>query len=145
MPDIRHQLQIAATPAAIFPLVTTARGFAQWWAADTRELTEPGRLVELAFFKRQTIYRLRPQTFVAPTTASWRCETGREWADTTLVFSVASQGAGSLLRFQHAGWAAETDYFVSCNTVWGALLFRLKAIAEGHPAGPLFGADGMAY
>lgn len=44
----------------------------------------------------------------------------------------------SLLRFSHAGWQAETEYFVSCNTTWGELMFRLKAAAEGKNPGPLF-------
>jgi len=28
-------------------------------------------------------------------------------------------GAATQLRFTHAGWQAETDYFVSCTTAWG--------------------------
>jgi uncharacterized protein YndB with AHSA1/START domain len=145
MPDIRHQLQIGAAPAAIFPLFATAHGFAKWWAADARDIADPAQAVELGFFNRQTIYRLRPQTFISPTNATWRCETGREWAQTALSFALSNQGATTLLRFRHAGWTQDNDYFVSCNTVWGELLFRLKATAEGHSVGPLFLADAMAY
>lgn len=145
MPDIRHQLEIAATPTAIFPLFSSAAGFAKWWAADSREVNHPAYGVELGFFDRQTVYHLRPQTFVGPTNASWHCETGNEWAGTTLSFALSPRGTGTLLRFRHSGWAADTDYFVSCNTVWGELLFRLKAAAEGHPRGPLFLADSLAY
>jgi hypothetical protein len=54
-------------------------------------------------------------------------------------------GAGTLVRFTNADWEAETDYFVSCTTVWGELLFRLKAAAEGKPRGPLFLKDSLAY
>jgi hypothetical protein len=50
-----------------------------------------------------------------------------------------------VLRFTHAGWAAATDYFFSCNTTWGALMMRLKAAAEGKSPGPLFVKDGMGY
>jgi len=42
------------------------------------------------------------------------------------------------VRFTHAGWESETDYFVSCTTTWGELMFRLKAAAEGKPRSPLF-------
>jgi hypothetical protein len=144
MPDIHHQIQIAADPAVIFPLFASAAGFTAWWAVDARELGDPAR-VELAFFNRRTVYRLRPETFVSPVSAAWRCETGQEWSDTLLSFALHQQGEHTILRFAHAGWAAETDYFVSCNTVWGELLFRLKAAAEGHPRGPLFLADSLAY
>ncbi len=54
MPDIQHSIQIAAKPEAICPLVATAKGFSQWWAAD---VTESGGAVELSFFKRATVYR----------------------------------------------------------------------------------------
>ena len=49
------------------------------------------------------------------------------------------------MRFTHAEWQAETDYFVSCTTVWGELMFRLKAVAEGKPRGPLFLPGSLAY
>jgi uncharacterized protein YndB with AHSA1/START domain len=142
MADIHHQIQIAADPAVIFPLCATAAGFAKWWAADSRDIADPASGVELGFFNRKTIYRLRPQTFIVPTNVAWRCETGQEWADTTLSFALHAQGPTTRLRFVHAGWAEETDYFDSCNTVWGALLFRLKAAAEGRPQGPFFTVDG---
>jgi hypothetical protein len=37
------------------------------------------------------------------------------------------------------------DYFTSCNTTSGELIFRLKAAAEGKPRGPLFLAADLAY
>jgi hypothetical protein len=50
-----------------------------------------------------------------------------------------------LLDFLHANWQDPTPYFVSCNTTWGALMFRLKNAAEGRVAGPMFRKDSMAY
>ena len=58
---------------------------------------------------------------------------------------LAPDGGNTLLRFTHADWQAETDYFVSCTTVWGELMFRIKAAAEGQTPGPLFVAAGLAY
>jgi len=145
MPEIHHQLSLAVDPKVVYPLVATAAGFARWWAADVRDISDPSSGVELGFFNRRTIYRLRPQTFISPTTAVWHCETGQEWSNTVLSFILQPEGSGTLARFSHAGWAAATEYFVSCNTVWGALLFRMKAAAEGHPQGPLFTAEGTAY
>jgi hypothetical protein len=62
-----------------------------------------------------------------------------------LVFLLEARPSGTLLRFTHAGWQAETDYFTSCNTAWGELMFRLKAAAEGKPRGLLFLAADLAY
>jgi uncharacterized protein YndB with AHSA1/START domain len=145
MVEIKHSIQIDAPPATVYPLVATARGLARWWAADVKPVTGAAAGVELGFFNRQTIYRLRPHTFLPPLQAAWACESGKEWSGTQVIFLIAPQGTGTLLHFAHGGWKEETDYFTSCNTVWGGLLFRLKAVAEGHAVGPLFTVDGTAY
>ena len=109
------------------------------------DVTEAEGLVELGFFHRNTIYRLRQTGADAPHRIEWLCESGKEWTGTRLVFHLEPTRTGALLRFTHAAWEAETDYFISCTTAWGELLFRLKAAAEGHPRGPLFLADSLAY
>lgn len=74
-----------------------------------------------------------------------RSGTGKEWDGTRMVFALKEDQGKTTVRFAHADWKAETDYFVSCNTTWGELMFRLKAAAEGKAPGPLFSMDGMAY
>ena len=142
MADIRHSLQIAASPEAITPLVSTPHGLAQWWAED---VTEIDGCAELGFFNRTTVYRLRPQAGDPPRRYVWLCETGQEWSGTRLVFELQTAGSGTLLRFTHAGWESESDYFISCTTTWGELMFRLKGAAEGKPRGPLFLRESLAY
>ncbi len=142
MPDIQHAIQIAAGPAAVFPLVATSDGFRQWWASD---VDDSAGAVDLGFFKRATIYRLRLTKSTSPVSADWICETGKEWSGTHIVFHLEAGGPGTLLRFAHSGWQSATDYFTSCNTTWGALMFRLKAAAEGKSPGPLFLSDAMSY
>jgi len=142
MADIQHAIQIAATPETIYPLIATAKGFGQWWAAD---ISESPSGVELGFFNRTTVYRLRLTVDEPPVHADWICETGAEWSGTHLIFRLEGRGAGTLARFTHGGWQSATDYFVSCTTTWGELMFRLKAAAEGKSRGPLFLAGDMAY
>jgi hypothetical protein len=142
MADIVHSIQISAPASAVHSLASTPGGLAKWWAAD---VSQPGGTVELGFFNRQTVYRLKQQLNHPPDRVEWLCETGQEWSGTRLVFHVESRGNGSLLRFTHGGWQSATDYFVSCNTVWGELMFRLKAAAEGRSPGPLFLRDSLAY
>jgi hypothetical protein len=142
MADIKHSVPIAARPEAFYPLVATAKGFRGWWAAD---VTESAGAVELGFFKRATVYRLRLKVDNRPAQAEWVCETGDEWNGTRLIFRLEAGNSGTLLRFTHGGWTAETDYFVACNTTWGELMYRLKAVAEGKKRGPLFLADELAY
>lgn len=141
MPDIQHAIQIAATPESIYPLIATARGFGEWWATD---ITESAGKVELGFFNRATIYRLKLEVDAPPAHADWICDTGNEWIGTHIVFRLEIRGASTLLRFTHSGWKSATDYFVSCNTTWGELMFRLKSAAEGKSRGPLFLVNGLA-
>jgi hypothetical protein len=143
MAQIRHSILIAAPAASVHPLFASARGFTQWWAEDMTE--NPNGTVELGFFNRATVYRLAPIRTKGLSLAEWQCESGQEWSGTRLLFEVAPEGSNTLLRFTHADWKSETDYFISCTTVWGGLLFRLKATAEGKAPGPLFKANAMAY
>jgi hypothetical protein len=144
MPNIRHAILINAAPEKIYSLVSNGSGLAQWWAEDVSEDSTTG-LVELGFFRRATVYRLAQTQTTAHSEVEWLCQSGKEWNGTTIRFRIAADDGRTLLRFDHLHWEYETDYFISCNTVWGGLLFRLKAAAEGKAPGPLFSAAGMAY
>jgi len=142
MAQIRLSIVIDAPPENIYPLIATARGFSLWWAAG---VTENGGAVDLGFFNRATVYRLQLVRSVEPGEAEWHCLSGREWNGTRLLFSLEQNNGKTLVRFTHADWEAETDYFVNCTTTWGELMYRLKATAEGKSPGPLFSAAGLAY
>ena len=144
MPDIQHSILIEASPERIHPLTASGSGLAKWWAADVTEERSNG-IVELGFFKRATVYRLQLVRVAAPLETEWLCQTGQEWKGTRLLFRLNPSKGQTLLRFAHADWQEQTDYFISCNTTWGELMFRLKAAAEGKAPGPLFSATGLAY
>ena len=101
--------------------------------------------VELGFFNRATVNALHPIQIAAPGQAHWVCQSGKDWSGTRLLFDLAEQKGQTVLRFTHANWAAETDYFISCNTTCGERMFPLKAAAEGKKPWPLFSGAGLAY
>src|SRR5262245_21474702 len=140
MADIRHALPIDAAPERITELVSSPEGLAAWWTEDVVRVGGAD-VLELGFFDRTTLYRLvrAPD----PDGVRWRGESGSEWAGTELVFRLRRKGNQTQLEFSHEQWASETPYFVSCNTVWGHLMFRLKEVAEGGAARPLFTKSGM--
>jgi uncharacterized protein YndB with AHSA1/START domain len=143
MPSLKHAIAIDVPPDKVYPLVSTGHGFKQWWAEDVTEVSADA--VELGFFKRATIYRLQLTRSAAPAQVEWLCTSGKEWKDTRIVFHLDNTGGKTQIRFSHADWRNETDYFISCNTTWGELMFRLKAAAEGKNPGPLFSKDGLGY
>lgn len=141
MPDIQHSLVIDAPADRVLALVGGADGFVRWWAEDAVAVGG-GTSVELGFFNRATVYRLVRVPDAGG--VRWRCETGQEWAGTSLLFRAVPQGAQTRLEFAHEAWAERTPYFVSCNTVWGHLMFVLKDAAEHGAARPFFTRSGTA-
>jgi hypothetical protein len=142
MPTIRHAISIGTAPTRIHPLISSAHGFAQWWAAGVAEDRSTG-IVELSFSKGDTAYRLEPVRDTPPDEVAWLCQNGKEWQGTKLQFQWTFDQKNTLLKVTHSGWSAETDYFVRCNTTWGALMFRLKEAAEGKGPGPFFATYGL--
>ena len=86
-----------------------------------------------------------PNVDKPPSNAEWVCETGDEWSGSHITFRLEDTKTGTLLHFTHGGWRSESAYFISCNTTWGELMYRLKAVAEGKSPGPLFRAADIAY
>jgi hypothetical protein len=141
MAHIRYSISIDAPRERIFPLIASGTGFAQWWAAEVSEDYATG-IIELAFFKRTTIYRLKPIHESNTWTTEWLCLTGQEWAGTRLVFELMESCGETRLSFTHADWKSKTDYYAACMKVWEELMLRLKNAAEGGALGPLFSRDG---
>jgi uncharacterized protein YndB with AHSA1/START domain len=142
MPDIKHSIVIESLPERVYPLVASGTGFSRWWAADVTE-QESGSIAELGFFNRATIFRLKRTRAAASIETEWLCQTGGEWQNTKLMFRLQPSDRQTVLRFSHTDWQHETDYFVSCNTTWGELMYRLKAAAEGKSSRPLFSMTGL--
>jgi len=128
----------------VYPLISSGRAHTQWWAADVTDIDSSG-VVDLGFFDRATLYRLKPVPLAGPMEAEWLCETGKEWCGTKLIFELTEKDGHTLVRFTHADGEVETDYFASSTTTWGELMFRLKGAAEGKNPGPLFSHTGLAY
>jgi hypothetical protein len=142
MPDIHHRLNINSSIDEVHRLISTAAGLREWWADDVE--TSPDGRVTLGFFNRATIYRLHLLQDDGGRVA-WRCETGKEWEGTDLIFTLERAQSGVLLDFVHANWRETTPYFVSCNTTWGGLMFRIRSAAEGKRPRPLFAKDSLGY
>jgi hypothetical protein len=142
MPDIHHRLNVDAPTDALHRLVSTAAGLREWWAEDV-EASPDGR-VTLGFFNRTTTYQLRLLQNETDRVV-WRCETGKEWQGTDLMFTLERDRSSVILDFVHANWREVTPYFVSCNTTWGGLMFRIRSAAEHKRPGPLFAQNSLGY
>jgi hypothetical protein len=73
-------------------------------------------------------------------TVRWKCVGGvaaDEWKDTKLLWEIIPKdGSQTTLRFSHTGWPSTGDYYSSCNSTWGHLMFLLKDYAERGTVNP---------
>jgi len=140
MPNMLHQIKIHASPEEVFDLLATSDGLAQWWTRDAVAEPVEGSVAEFGFNNRDTVFRMRVDELVAGRRVQWTClGEPDEWEGTKVAFHLAPDDDGSVdLHFAHRDWASLGGAFALCNTTWGALMFRLKAAAEGDAPGPLF-------
>lgn len=130
MPSIRHLVHVKAAPEAVYQAITTPAGLAGWW---TREATADDAVGGFAtfrfgerYFDRMKITALEPGRRV-----EWECVEGdKEWIGTTFLFDLESDQGHTVLRFTHADWREETDFFAHCNYHWGYYIRSLKLFAE---------------
>ena len=140
MPNMLHQIKIHASPEAVFDLLVSSEGLQQWWTHDAVAEPVEGSVAEFGFNDRGTVFRMRVDELVAGRRVKWTClGDPEEWEGTKVGFHIAPDDHGAVdLHFAHRDWASLGGEFARCNTTWGALMYRLKAAAEGDAPGPLF-------
>ncbi len=140
MAAIKHYLIIDAPPQRVYQAVTEQTGLAAWWTQETVAQPELGAILEFTFGNRyhdkMEVLLLEPGRQV-----KWRCIEGdAEWVGTELIFDLAEEKGGTVLRFTHGGWVSETDFFANCNYHWGYYMRSLKLYCETGRGTP-FGAE----
>lgn len=130
MAELRHFVAVETPVATVWGALVTSEGIAGWWTPDNVMPGEEGAVAEFRFGDRyhdkMRIVRLDPNRRV-----EWECLEGdREWVGTTLRFDLEETIGKTLVRFTHGGWREETDFFASCNTIWGQYMASLKRYCE---------------
>jgi uncharacterized protein YndB with AHSA1/START domain len=131
MVDLNHQIRIAAPVAVVYAAVATEAGMRGWWTRDTTLNPTVGGKAEFGFAKRSTVFRMIVEALDSNRRVRMNCSGDQvEWAGTYLEWRVEAVEGGTLLSLRHGDWKAQTDYCISCNTMWGNLMFKLKAYVE---------------
>jgi uncharacterized protein YndB with AHSA1/START domain len=137
MADLKHQIDIEASPDQVYAALATSEGLAGWWTADAHAEETIGGKAEFGFNKRAAVYRMTISELDPGKQVVWSCQGDNpEWAGTKLTWTITPEGAGSVLRFTHGGWKSASDFFAMCNSTWGELMNRLKGYLEGRAPGP---------
>lgn len=138
-----HEILIQAPAEAVFRLLATREGIAQWWTDDADANPNVGYVNRLRFDCGAVEMPFRVDRIARPRTLEWTCVTGDkvpgEWVGTRIVAAINTQpDGGTQLAFAHEGWQPGSRTYALCNSTWGELLHRLRAAAEGKNRGPRF-------
>jgi uncharacterized protein YndB with AHSA1/START domain len=139
VPEIDHEIKIAATPERVFAALTTLQGVKSW---HTPTATGTGAVgSEWVFsFADHPEFGWQVVASEAPTRVEWRCTRGPgDSVGTTTAFTLTKSGDDrTLLEHTHAGWPGTHGNFRKCNTTWGVLLHHLRDYAETGDPAPAF-------
>jgi uncharacterized protein YndB with AHSA1/START domain len=157
MPNIRHNLLIAASAEKIYNVLTSQEGLSAWWTPETTVREEVNSIARFPFgngyYKEMKITEQIPSKQV-----QWHCIKGDdEWVGTNISFTIVSSNKKELLDtnpeilgqleqqsheevtmliFHHDDWKDYTPMFAECSYTWGQFLRSLKLLCETGTGNP---------
>ena len=135
-----HQVNVKATPDAIYKAVSTAQGLQGFWTSDSEAEANVGSIATFGFggpTQRMRIDELKPGKRVKWTALA----DFPNWDGTTVTWEISSAENGETgVLFRHADWPEKVsqDDLGSINYTWGLIVERLKEYAETGKPNPLF-------
>ena len=132
-----HLIEIESNIQKVMECFLSAEGIKGWWTEDASINSENPKIYELKFGpKYQNKMEVVNET---ENSVKWLCKDGAdEWVGTTLNFDVEPVTENKcILRFKHDQWKESSDFFASCNTIWGYYMESIKGYCEkgkGTPA-----------
>lgn len=137
MADMHHAVQIDASPDKVYQAIATDARLRSWWTADSKTDANAGGKAEFGFDDRGTVFRMRIEELRPGARVVWSClGDPDDWKGTRLTWEMSAGDGGTMLRFTHGNWRSTDDYFGTCNSTWGELMYRLKDYVEGKRPGP---------
>ena len=130
MANIKHYLLIKALPEKVYKALTSTEGVRGWWTLEAKTDEQVGGVAEF-IFGEQYHNKIRITKLLDNNKVEWECIQGdKEWIGTTFLFDLEEKEGDTILKFTHAKWREETDFFASCHYNWGYSLRSLKLYCE---------------
>jgi len=134
--DFTVTLTLTASPGTVSQLFTSADGVSRWWGPTQGDAAVGGTLV--TSFGEHGVNAMRVRE-AGPSRVVWESigpdngkATGhtREWLGTTMEFDIVPAGAGTELRFRHAGLTPQLECWRACVDAWTYFTASIQAYAE---------------
>jgi uncharacterized protein YndB with AHSA1/START domain len=130
MPDILHDVPIAAPAARVFDAISSPAGLDAWWTLGASGEARVGADYEL-FFGEEYDWRATVTRCVADRTfALGMTHASDDWLGTTVSFVLEPQDGATLLHFAHTGWRSASDHYRATSFCWAMYLRVLKRWIE---------------
>jgi uncharacterized protein YndB with AHSA1/START domain len=138
MADIKNLFHINAPVKKVYNAIATINGLRNWWTAETTGNENIGGTLQFRFGNYggpdMVVKELKPNKLV-----QWNCVDGMEdWKGTELSFILDSNEGKTRVRFAHANWKNDGDFFAACSFTWGQYMESLRQYCEtgkGKPFG----------
>ena len=140
MPAVKLLLHINAPQEKVYEAISSLNGIRNWWTVDTTGNDKPGGVLQFRFGNQGPDFKvleLKPFTMV-----TWECVSGPEdWMGTQLIFKLDQNEGKTRVRFEHAKWKEDSDFFASCAFSWSRYLESLRQYCQTGK-GEAFGSPG---
>jgi len=137
MSSIRHQVNIAAAPRAVWRALTTAEGLMSWWVDEARVEARPGGRVVLTsegddgepLEERGIFHELRPTRRIE---IAWDSNSPAPTRGSRVQFSIARDGDETRVSLVHSGGEFLDDEEVRSDfdRTWRQALLGLRSVLE---------------
>ena len=128
--EIWHELFFNVSPQKLYEAITDPQKLAQWWTADVRGMSRPGKSLEFWFgglSQEMIVSDLKPGKLVR-----WAAtEKGlSDWAGTILEFKIFHREDLTYLHLRHFNWREDAEMYAQCNTDWAFYLLSLREFVD---------------
>jgi len=139
MVDIAMQIEVAAPAEAVHRALTTTDGIAGWWTTRNETSGTVGDVDRFWFPDVPISWDMRVDSAVPGELIAWHCVGGApEWVDTDVRWTLQPADGGTLVLFDHTGFAEAGTMFRIVTLGWAQMLLRLERyLATGEPV-PFF-------
>jgi|SRR5436305_5562100 uncharacterized protein YndB with AHSA1/START domain len=140
--DIAMQLDVPASPDAVYAALTTTDGIAGWWTTRNETTGTPGGVDRFWFPGMPEPWQLRVDAAEPGKLLAWHCVAGPPgWIGTEVRWSLEPAADGTRVVFDHTGFAAKDEMLRTVTLGWAQMLLRLTEFARTGTPTPFFDHD----
>ena len=113
--SIKHLFHINASKEKVFEAITTINGLSNWWTTKTTGSDTLGGIIQFRFTEingpDMKVIDIKPNDSL-----TWEClASPYGWKGNILTFNVDENEDKTRVRFEHAGWKEQDDFYAICS------------------------------